>query len=375
MRTMPKLSAEGFSVRPRGLTQQRVRRAVSRGFSLVELMVAIALGMVIMTALVALFSNMSRTNNELAKTSQLIENGRFAIQFLQEDLSHAGFWGPIDADEDTPALDPLVATDLPTPCLAYAAWPADAADRSKYVTNLLAIPVEGYSSSTAPSGCGVSNVVAASDVLLVRHADTKTCVTGSTGCASPSDPAEPHIQLSSCRTGASPDGPPYLLDGAGYSLRLKDCATPAPLRKVKQNIYYVANNAQGVPNLMRITFDRGAYSSPQPLIEGIQAFQVEFGIDNLGSNGLAISATNPGDGNADEYVDCAPCDLAQLQNVVAVKVHVLARNLEPTTGYTDNKVYQLGSLTIPAANDRFKRHVFSTTVRLVNPSSRREAVE
>lgn len=373
MRTMPKLSAEGFSVRPRGLTQQRVRRAVSRGFSLVELMVAIALGMVIMTALVALFSNMSRTNNELAKTSQLIENGRFAIQFLQEDLSHAGFWGAIDADEDTPALDPLVATAMPTVCTAYADWPADAkaldVNLDSYKSSLLAIPVEGFANGSTLAGCGVSNVVTQSDVLLVRHANT--CVAGSAGCAGGSDTG-PHIQLSGCRTGL--DGPSYVLDDSG-SLHLKDCTTGAPRRKMIQNIYYVANNAQGVPNLMRITFDRGAYSSPQPLIEGIQAFQVEFGIDNLGSNGLAISATNPGDGNADEYVDCAPCALAQLQNVVAVKVHVLARNLEPTAGYTDNKVYQLGSLTIPAANDRFKRHVFSTTVRLVNPSSRREAVE
>lgn len=374
MRTMPKLSAEGFSVRPRGLTQQRVRRAVSRGFSLVELMVAIALGMVIMTALVALFSNMSRTNNELAKTSQLIESGRFAIQFLQEDLSHAGFWGAIDADEDTPALDPLVATAVPTPCLAYSAWPTDATQRALYTTNLLAIPVEGFANGSTLAGCGVSNVVTQSDVLLVRHANT--CVAGSAGCDDGSDTG-PHIQLSGCRTGA--DGPSYVLDDSG-SLHLKDCTTGAPRRRMIQNIYYVANNSRGVPTLMRRSMKNGTYASASnrprdELIEGIQAFQVEFGIDNLGSNGLAISATNPGDGNADEYVDCAPCALAQLQNVVAVKVHVLARNLEPTAGYTDNKVYQLGSLTIPAANDRFKRHVFSTTVRLVNPSSRREAVE
>jgi type IV pilus assembly protein PilW len=341
----------------------------------VELLVAIALGMVIMTALVALYGSMSRTNNEMAKTNQLIENGRFAVQLLQADLVHAGFWGAIDADEDTPALDPLVAADVPTPCLAYSAWPADAAARALYTTNLLAIPVEGYTDGSTLNGCGVSNVVAASDVLLVRHASTKTCVAGSSGCAGPSDSAEPHIQLSGCRTGAAPDGPSYLLDGAGYSLRRKDCATVAPLRKINQNIYYVANNTLGVPTLMRVSFDNGAYSSPQPLIEGIQAFQVEFGIDSMGSNGLPISATNPGDGNADVYEDCGPCTFDQLQNVVAVKVHVLARNLEPTAGYTDNKVYQLGSLTVNAANDHFKRHVFSTTVRLVNPSSRRETVE
>jgi type IV pilus assembly protein PilW len=101
---------------------------------------------------------------------------------------------------------------------------------------------------------------------------------------------------------------------------------------------------------------------------------VEFGIDNLGSNGLPISGNNPGDGNADTYVSCAAagCDLATLENVVALKLHVLSRNLERTPGYVDNKSYTLGPLAVAAAADNYKRHVFSTTVRLVNPSSRRE---
>jgi type IV pilus assembly protein PilW len=61
-----------------------------------------------------------------------------------------------------------------------------------------------------------------------------------------------------------------------------------------------------------------------------------------------------------------------LENVVAVKLHVLARNLEPTAGHVDAKSYTLGPLAVAAADDAYKRHVFSTTVRLVNPSSRRE---
>jgi type IV pilus assembly protein PilW len=124
---------------------------------------------------------------------------------------------------------------------------------------------------------------------------------------------------------------------------------------------------------MRVSLVNGAYTTPQPLIEGIEAFRVEYGIDTLGTNGLPISATNPGDGSADSYVACAPCTQDQLANIVAVKLHVLARNLEATPGYTDSKSYQLGGTAIAAANDGFKRHVFSTTVRLVNPSGRREA--
>jgi type IV pilus assembly protein PilW len=83
---------------------------------------------------------------------------------------------------------------------------------------------------------------------------------------------------------------------------------------------------------------------------------------------------NRGDGIPDEFRRCATatCTAADLGNTVAVKLYVLARSREATPGYTDNKTYALGSATLPAFNDHFKRHVFSTTVRLNNISGRRE---
>ena len=103
----------------------------SRGLTLVELLVAIALGMVVLTALVALYANVARTNSEMTKTNLLIENGRFAMQLLQDDVALAGFWGPLDTIE---------ATSVPDPCLAHAAWPTDATQLEAYKTNLVAHP-------------------------------------------------------------------------------------------------------------------------------------------------------------------------------------------------------------------------------------------
>jgi type IV pilus assembly protein PilW len=338
----------------------RLRRIASRGLSLVELLISIALGLIILTALIALYGSVSRTNSEMAKTNQLIENGRFAMQLMRDDVAHAGFWGPIES---------LTATAVPNPCLALASW--DAAHKN----NLLAIPVQGYANASALGDCGVTGVVAKSDVLIVRHANT--CVAGA-GCEGGTDTG-PHIQISGCRSEAPPEPAQALdtkaaLDAMSPRIRLKNCATEAPRRKMVVNIYYVALSG-GVPTLMRVSFNNGAYSAPQPLIEGIEGFQVEYGVDSLGSNGLPIGGSNPGDGNADTYASCAAagCDLATLGNVVTVKLHVLARNLDPTIGYVDNKSYTLGSLAVPAANDGYKRHVFTTAVRLVNPSSRREA--
>src|SRR5260370_1153043 len=68
------------------------------------------------------FVNMCRTTNERAKATTLIENGRFAVELLQDDLVHAGFWGGY-----VPQFDILSSTAVPgdapaaapNPCAAY----------------------------------------------------------------------------------------------------------------------------------------------------------------------------------------------------------------------------------------------------------------
>lgn len=362
----------GLFIRNAG--HDRVRRRAISGFSLIELLIALALSLIIMTGLLALFANISRTNSETVKSNELIENGRFAIQLLQNDLMHAGFWGDIQ---------PLAATAVPAPCLSYANWPTGAAARNAYGINLMAIPVQGYAKGSALADCGIAadKVVDQSSMLVVRYANT--CTFGESGCSGGADTG-PHLQLSGCRSGLPAEAPYVFGVPAGstaeatYTLKTKNCTTVAPRRKMVVNIYYVglSEGANGVdyPNLMRVSFDNGAYSTPEPLVEGIEAFQVEYGVDNVGANKAQVSADNPGDGNADSYVTCpaAGCELAALANVATVRLHVLSRNTLETPGYTNATAYKLGSLAIPAFNDHYKRHVFSTTVRLVNIASRRE---
>jgi type IV pilus assembly protein PilW len=54
-----------------------------------------------------------------------------------------------------------------------------------------------------------------------------------------------------------------------------------------------------------------------------------------------------------------------------VKLYVLARADAPTTGYLDSKTYALGTVALGPFNDGYKRHVFSTTVRINNVAGRR----
>jgi prepilin-type N-terminal cleavage/methylation domain-containing protein len=214
----------------------------------------------------------------------------------------------------------------------------------------------------------------------------------------------------------------YVLGTSAYPLHKRDCVgtgspqtlpvtsgTISDKRKFISQIYYIADYpnpdypAQLVPTLVRSQFDFSggvlAQQAPVPLIDGIEAFKVVLGIDNVSKSGAAVDYTQPiswadpsnlvlptnrGDGAPDLYIRCTtatPCAVAQLVNVVAVKVYLLVRDRDTTPGYTDTKTYCLGEPntdgTCPAAskyvpNDSYKRHMFITTARLVNVSGRRE---
>src|SRR3954467_8774832 len=84
------------------------------GISLVELMIAIALGLILLLGLTTVYLNSSRASKELQRAGQQIENGRYALELLTNDLRHAGFFGELGV-----FAAPTVASD---PCsIAQAA--------------------------------------------------------------------------------------------------------------------------------------------------------------------------------------------------------------------------------------------------------------
>ena len=163
---------------------------------------------------------------------------------------------------------------------------------------------------------------------------------------------------------------------------------------------YAETVGDGIPTLVRSRMEMSGglptHQESVALIEGIEGFRVELGLDTLGKTGLAvdytqavnwvdpsnkITPTNRGDGSPDgAFVHCSagtPCTADQFINAVAVKLHVLARSTESSPGHTDTKDYILGGTTaapfkLGPFNDQFKRHVFATTVRLTNVTGRRE---
>ena len=210
------------------------------------------------------------------------------------------------------------------------------------------------------------------------------------------DPSgEVYFQSTLCLT----DITERVLDTAGFTLLRRDCATPADLRRFMSSIYYVRDYSvtpgDGIPTLMRSQFDLAGgvleHQPAVPLIEGVEGFRVELGVDDLSETGAAVNyaaavnwadpdtrttATNRGDGVPDDdFVRCTtavPCTANQLMNLTAVKLYVLARSRDTSQGHTDSKSYSLGTAgNVGPFNDAFQRHVFVTTVRLPNISGRR----
>jgi len=352
--------------------------SLQSGFSLIELMVAMVISLLIMGAVLTLFLDVSRTNDEMAKTNVQIENGRFAMQLIANDVKHGGYWGgyvPHFADMSAVDLDPDYPLGFvtPTPCASLAGWSASDKD------NLLRFPVQTY--DAVPAGCStqLASQQPGTDILVVRHADT--CNDGDVGCAADTV----YFQFSRCVTELETAPYGYVLGTAGFTKTIKDCLTPAAKRRYISNIYYIRSYSvaadDGIPTLMRAEFKNGVMQAAQPLIEGVEGFTVELGIDNETGNvnyAADPTATNRGDGAADGiFIRCtlaSPCSVDELINVVVVKLHVLARSLTTTPGYTDNKTYTLGSTSLGPFNDGFKRHAYSTAVSLINISSRRESL-
>jgi len=115
-----------------------------------------------------------------------------------------------------------------------------------------------------------------------------------------------------------------------------------------------------------------------PMVEGIEEFQLRYGLDNNCDGQADVYVANPSIYVSPPGTPECPASVTQnWDNVVTVQFHLLARNLEPSLGFTDTKKYILGKDAADADIERtpggaYRRHVYSGLVRVANPAGRRE---
>ncbi|MBF0126449.1 MAG: PilW family protein [Magnetococcales bacterium] len=344
------------------------------GVSLVEVMISMTIGLVILLAIISMLASSSRTQKEMDQASQIVGNGNFAINELYDNLRNAGYFGHYFFNAQS-----YSGAALPDPC--------DVSDHAALL-NALAMPVQGYAPASLTTrvdftgtDCAAlltsANLQPGSDVLVLRRADT-VALTGAYVAN------EIYLQSNVLIAGLRKnDAITHTVQNnavsAGSVAITQLDGSPAEIRKLHVDLYFVAPCSVGsgaggictsgddtIPTLKRLELSVSGGATAMvvtPLAEGVEYMKLLYGIDNNPST--VDSATGLiGDGNPDTFV-AAPV-LTEWRSVIAVQVHLLVRSPESALDHVDNKSYLLAGNAIAARNDAFKRHVFSSEVRLVN---------
>lgn len=331
-----------------------VRTARQQGFSLVELMIALAIGTFLLAGTISVFGktrDLYRTNDNAAR---LQETARYAMSTLEADLRMANFWGLMsrsDFIQNGPTLDPAnppavnPTYTLPAGLTAYAGT-------INQCGAMWAIKLPAYVEATDSYtyGCGAfgAGAVANADTLTIRRASTQVIAAGALAASAG------QIKLQTSRVQGT-----LFANGtvpAGYAPPLSES------RALIANGYYVDQDSDervGTPSLRRKQLDvqGGAPTiTDLQIVPGVEDLQVELGADFNG------------DQNADYFV--APnVAIPAGDQIVAVRVWLMVRAEQQETGFTDTNTYTYASRTGGAAyapGDAFRRVLVSKTIALRN---------
>lgn len=288
-----------------------------QGMNMVELMVAMTIGMLITLAITALFMGSQRSNQENEDIARMQENARFALDMITQDLRHAGLLG-----------------NVPEPIeVNVSNAPAETACGGGEYTFFSGgnYRILTYGNQTSAVGCFGADVLANSSALVVKRTDS--------GTVSVLDNDRVYLQTMGIGGRLEPGATLNVDDGLNWPYMLR--------------AYYIDIN-----NILRRVEVTGGTPVNTALAEGIDAFHIEFGIDTTG-NGSPNDFYSPATGMV--------ADAAILDNAVSATIYLLVRTTRQDPNYNDgDRSYQLGNEGLGPFGDGFHRRVFSATTELKN---------
>lgn len=328
------------------------RRA--RGFSLLEIVIALALSL---TLVGACFGVLQRCRGLFAggeSVAQVNDAARHALAVLVADIEHAGFFGfappaRVELLRDGVVVAADAALRQPTPELAVPRvdLPAGAHDCGVNFAVDIRRPAQGTDNGYAlgehcEPTASAGGARAGSDTLTVRHASLALAV-----------PRPGRLQVYSAADMSTP-------------LRLlADGRAPArddthELRDLEVRSYYVANNSVGRPGLPALRVKALTESGgdiqfrDEEVMPGVEDLQVELGV---------VSS----DGALPDYVT-PDSPRARLERVVAVRVWLRVRAETPAAGMHDAGAWTYSNVSFTPVGDerRYRRLLVTRTVALRN---------
>ena len=317
-----------------------------QGLSLVELMIAIVLGLILVAGVIELFVNNRQVYRVQDAQSRLQENGRYAMTVLTQSIERAGYLGCATRS----ALNINNMLDTPN---AYL-W--------DFTT-----PIEGNEATGANQWTPARDVlitlpVGGSDILTIRTIEPPELrvvshpTTGAPGSADITVNSGHRLEVGDivlahdCVAGAI-----FALTSgttAGGTLRHNKTLGynfgAGWVNKIATNSFYIRTRANApVPSL----YLKNGPADPVEIIEGIESMQIQYGVDTSGN------------GAADTYQTAN--QVGNWNNIVSVRISLVMVSVENNLTVDGPQPYNLEGETI-TPDDRRLRRVFTRTVTLRN---------
>lgn len=292
-----------------------------RGFSLIELMIAMLLGIIVVAGLIQLLIS-NRTAYRLQEGNNFLQqNLRYATDRIDWSVRMADFWGGTAAKDIVGIGNNVPGTGCDTAFMINAAPSATGGG------------VFGYDGATgfpiASCLASAANYVPGSDVLVVRYADTDPCtLTGTAFTTVNCLPASRYYLTSAVGQGAAITAG----TGGGTAATIAGATTQLYVYPLRTEVYYLApcsdpgtggvcsatsDGGTPVPTLMHMRIDSGQTTlKAEPLVEGIEQLQFEYGISD---------ATAPYTNLVTQWKRATDLNASSWAQVIAVRVSMVAR--------------------------------------------------
>jgi type IV pilus assembly protein PilW len=357
-----------------------VRR--SRGFSMVELLVAITLGLIVLAGLLGLFAGTRTANRSTMGLSNLTEGGRFALDFISSSARGAGFYSCSNASRQLSILN-AGATPLPFSFANPVSGFEAAVTNPGNAVLLPARPVVGDAVVADWTG-GLDAALAGlpvkgSDVLVLRSSLPRTgavpalpvyvtaIVNGANSFSvnTPGNLANGQLAvIADCVnavtfqvtafngisvTHAAGGGPP----GNSQSALPIQFSVGAEVMPVTTTVYYIGVGADGDGALFQMDLNGTGVFTTRELVSDIENMQVLYGFDI--------------NGNQTSYQYMTANQVTAWTQVASIKVAVLAAS--PPNSVTPPTVAQTFNLlgtTVTVPLDSRSRQAFDSTITIRN---------
>lgn len=324
-----------------------MNRRQQHGMTLIELMVALAIGAFLMLGAVTVFMQSRTTFRITESVSRLQENARFALDSIEPDIRMAHYWGL------TPRTYLIQGRRAPTEPAGLGTHTCG----NNWNLNLNE-PVDGTNNTYTWLCAAFGTATPNSDTIVVRRASEDSLAPAALTAGTL------YIQSTRAQLGQIFVGTAV---PAGYN------ATTSATHRLMVSGYYVDNTSSvaGMPSLRRKVLQAGGGIVDEEVIVGVEDMQIEFGIDT-DVPGTPV-APNPDRGSIDRYVnpddpliDPTNAGFNPNAEILAVRVWLLLRAERVENGLVDATDYEYADRDFNTFADGFRRMLVSKTIYVRN---------